>query len=103
LRLQKGLSLDKLADLTGMSKSYLWELENRDRGNPSAEKLSKIAEELGVTSEFLLNPELEEPNEEDLRKAFFRKFDRLDPSTKRVVKDIIDRWGGLNEKDSPNT
>lgn len=40
LRKQRGLTLDKLADLAGLSKSYLWELENRESQRPSAEKLT---------------------------------------------------------------
>ena len=37
-RQEKGYSLDKLAEITESSKSYLWELENRDTRKPSAEK-----------------------------------------------------------------
>ncbi|XIA62052.1 helix-turn-helix domain-containing protein [Bradyrhizobium sp. TZ2] len=43
LRKKKGYSLDELARLSGASKSYLWELENRDERKPSAEKLIDIA------------------------------------------------------------
>lgn len=43
LRTDKGYSLDELARLSGASKSYLWELENRDDRKPSAEKLIDIA------------------------------------------------------------
>ena len=39
LRTKKGYSLDELAKLSGSSKSYLWELENRPERKPSAEKL----------------------------------------------------------------
>ena len=41
-RLEKGYSLDKLAELTDSSKSYLWELENRDTRKPSGEKLTEL-------------------------------------------------------------
>ena len=57
LRKEKKLTLDKLAELTGSSKSYIWELENKNPPRPSAEKLSKIAEQLGVTIEYLLDDE----------------------------------------------
>lgn len=40
LRKQRGLTLEKLAELAGLSKSYLWELENRESQRPSAEKLT---------------------------------------------------------------
>jgi transcriptional regulator with XRE-family HTH domain len=100
LRISKKLSLDKLATQAGVSKSYLWELENRDGVSPSAEKLARIASELDVTPEFLLDPKYEEPDEGTTREAFFRKFDRLDRSTQRKVEDIIERW---SLPDSENT
>ena len=39
---QKGLSLDRAADLIGCSKSYLWELEH-DKSMPSLEIAAAIA------------------------------------------------------------
>ena len=43
LRKEKKLSLERLAELTESSKSYIWELENKDDPKPSAEKIGKIA------------------------------------------------------------
>ena len=43
LRKLKKLSLDQLAELTDSSKSYIWELENKDAPNPSGEKIAKLA------------------------------------------------------------
>ena len=50
-RQEKGYSLDKLAELTESSKSYIWELESRDTRKPSAEKLTRIAQALSVTTD----------------------------------------------------
>ena len=52
LRTQHGLPLDKLAELAGLSKRYLWELENRESQRPSAEKLTALADALGGTIDF---------------------------------------------------
>jgi len=41
LRKEKGLTLDQLAEQSGSSKSYIWELENKSPPRPSAEKLVK--------------------------------------------------------------
>ena len=46
LRTSKGLTLEKLADMAGLSKSYVWELENRESQRPSAEKLTQLADAL---------------------------------------------------------
>jgi transcriptional regulator with XRE-family HTH domain len=84
--------LDDLARLSGSSKSYLWELENRDTRKPSAEKLTKIAEVLQVTTGYLLD-EKAKMNEPQVKEAFFRKFSRLDEEDKKRIEDIIDAWG----------
>src|ERR1700720_4373379 len=87
----KGFSLDKLAKLTDSSKSYLWELENRDTRRPSGEKLTRIADALSVTTDYLLD-ESAEPNENVLREAFFRKFNKLDPNDQKKIEQMIDAW-----------
>ncbi len=43
LRKKAGLTLDQLAEMTGSSKSYVWEVENKNPPRPSAEKIDRIA------------------------------------------------------------
>jgi len=89
---KKGLTLDKLADLTGSSKSYIWELENKNPPRPSAEKLAKIAEQLETTIEFLLD-EGDELSQEDAADArFYRQYRKMDSATKAKVRQIIKLW-----------
>lgn len=93
LRQEKGLSLKDLADLTESSKSYIWELENKAPPRPSAEKLSKIASELGVTIEYLLDEE-ESIKEEDAADAsFYRKYKQMDETTKARIRRMVEVWG----------
>jgi transcriptional regulator with XRE-family HTH domain len=92
LRKKKEWSLDKLADESGASKSYLWELENRPELKPSAEKLSSIASALGVTTEYLLD-EKASFDDAQVKEAFFRQFNRLDDEDKARVMDMIKAWG----------
>lgn len=82
-RKKLGLTLDALAEKTESSKSYIWELENRPVVRPSAEKIARIAEQLGLTVEFLLDDGQAEIGRSDLNEAFFRKIERLD-ATKRA-------------------
>ena len=91
-RQEKGYSLDKLAELTDSSKSYIWELENRDARKPSGEKLTRIAQALEVTTDYLLD-ESEEPGDAVLKEAFFRKFSKLDPDDQAKINQMIDAWG----------
>lgn len=91
-RQEKGYSLDDLARLSGSSKSYLWELENRDARKPSAEKLATIADVLGVTTDYLLD-ENAEMDDKHVKEAFFRKFNKLEAEDKQRIQDMIEAWG----------
>ena len=48
-RLEKGLTLQKLSDLTNISTGYLCHLENGTRDNPSREVMEKISKALDKT------------------------------------------------------
>jgi transcriptional regulator with XRE-family HTH domain len=82
LRKEKGLTLEQLADRTDSSKSYIWELENKHPPRPSADKLSKIAVQLGVTMEYLLDQEQKITEADATDEMFFRKYRRMDPEVK---------------------
>lgn len=92
LRQQKKLSLEQLAELTDSSKSYLWELENKDAPNPSADKISRLAAVLDVTTEFLLSTATANPDAEVLDEAFFRKYKTMPEGTKKQIRKILETW-----------
>jgi len=93
LRKENKWTLEKLAELTGSSKSYIWELENKSPPRPSAEKIDKIAKALGVTAEFLLDTSNRSPNEKVLDAAFFRDYQGLEPTTKEKIRELVKVWG----------
>lgn len=92
LRKQKKLSLEQLAELTDSSKSYIWELENKDDPKPSAEKVARIATTLDVTTEFLLSDSVTTPDEQVIDEAFFRKYKTMPEPTKKQIRKILDAW-----------
>ncbi len=49
IRNQKGITLEKLAELTDISVGYLCHLENGTRKNPSIDVMEKIAKALNTT------------------------------------------------------
>lgn len=53
-RNRSGLSLARLAEMTGISKTYLVRLEGDEKANPSLETLHRIATALDVTVADLL-------------------------------------------------
>lgn len=89
-RKKAGLTLDKLAELTDSSKSYIWALENNDDVNPTAEKLSKLAKQLNVTLEFLLDSEKDQPSELDAKNVFFRRVENLTQPQKVALMAVLD-------------
>lgn len=92
LRNDKGLTLDKLAELSESSKSYVWELENKEPPRPSAEKLSKIASALGVTIEYLMDRESRVTEADAIDEMFFRKYQNMDQDVKDKVRKMVDLW-----------
>ena len=89
LRRSKGLTLEELAQATGSSKSYMWEIENKPVARPSAEKLTRIAEVLEVTPEFLLDEARSEAAVDEADAAFNLKYQCLDAGTKAKLKRIL--------------
>lgn len=55
LRTKKGYSLNELADLAGVSKSYLSYIERGIQKNPSLQILSRLAETLDTSVDALLD------------------------------------------------
>jgi len=87
LRVEKGLTLEKLAELTSSSKSYIWELENKAPPRPSVEKLSAIAVALGVTVDYLFGRD-SQTLEQAEDKAFFRKYSDMPEDTRRQLREM---------------
>jgi transcriptional regulator with XRE-family HTH domain len=92
LRKKHEFTLDKLALKAGLSKSYLWELENRDSQRPSAEKLSALADVLGVSSAYFLEDDVREPEERHMDEAFYRNYQQLDTPSKERLRLILDTF-----------
>ncbi len=63
-RKDKDLTLSKLAQMAGVSKSYLHQLENGKSKSPSVNKLSDIAGALGVSVNDLTDRELVDKSQE---------------------------------------
>ncbi|MDE5413772.1 helix-turn-helix domain-containing protein [Alkalihalobacterium chitinilyticum] len=54
LRQKKGMSLDRLSELSGVSKSYLSYIERGLQTNPSISVLEKMSQALGVELLYLI-------------------------------------------------
>ena len=85
--------MEGLAQAAGISKSYVWELENREVPHLSVKVLVDLAKALGVTTQDLMGePPPVQASPEDLQ--FFRKYvgmDRADKDRLRTMVDLFDR------------
>lgn len=89
LRESKGISQYKLSQMTDISRTYIRNLENNKKCNPSLHILSLIAEALEVDIKDLFYTKLDIEN---LRKKMHRKINKYGLDSKEVleVSRIID-------------
>ena len=88
LRLKKDWSLDKMASVTGLSKSYLSQIENCEK-NPPINTLTKIAYALGVDIFYLLTGSDPDYNPQN--------FTVVKPGERRVITNIYAAEGSVYE------
>ena len=86
---QSRRALEQLAELAGLSKSYLWELESRESQRPSAEKLTALADALGVAASYFFEEDVRAPQERHLDEAIFRGYQKLEPEAKEQLRKIL--------------
>lgn len=89
LRKDKGFTLDQLAEKSGLSKSYLWELENRESQRPSAEKLTALAAVFGVGATYFIEDDVRAPQQRHFDEGFFRDYQKLDGEAKAQLHKIL--------------
>lgn len=122
LREKKGYSITKLAELAGVSKSYLSYIERNVQNNPSLQVLAKIAFHLESNIEYLLEEDLSpkvrvedvldeewhsmirDAVDEGMSKGDFRALKELVTSNKwrEVRKDVVQDQNEPGSKKSPN-
>lgn len=88
-RKKQNLSLEKLAEQIDSSKSYVWELENKEGVNPTADKLSKLSTALKVSVEYLIDDEQEEATDSAFSKAFYRRYEKLTPEKQKALDAVL--------------
>ena len=75
LREAKKLTLQQVADAVGCTKAYIWELEMKDGQRPTAERIQKIAQVLGVRMEDVMGEPIQQvPQASPEDVAFFREY-----------------------------
>ena len=97
MRKDKGLTMAALADMAGISKSYVWELEMRESHRPSATLLRKLGKALDVTLADLMGDEAPvKASPEELR--FIRVYLGMTKTEKKKLHAIVDLIRGASQR-----
>lgn len=89
LRMKKGITVYKLSKMTNIARSYLVELENNKKFNPSLNTMYKIANALEVKVDDLFYSEIDI---DILKEEMYRRIDLYGIESKEVleVSQVID-------------
>ena len=98
IRLKKGITLYRLNKLTNISRSYLIELENNRKFNPSLATMYKIAHALDCKIDDLVYGELDI---DKLKEEMYRRIDKYGLRSKEAmeISQIIDLLVNIKMKE----
>lgn len=89
LRLDKGHSLQEVADAAGVSKAHIWELEKGRTENPSMKLLEGLADHFGVSVAFLVGEDANAADADPQLQRMFRQAAQLDPRERQILDDMM--------------
>lgn len=85
-RKEKGLSQQEFADIIGVSRGYIGDIE-RNRSDPSSNFLTLLASRLNISADWVLTGEGE----------IYRNNQRLNPISERRAQAIVELYEALSE------
>ena len=87
LRLEKGESLQEVADAVGVSKAHVWELEKGRTDNPSMALVTRLADHFGLSLATLVG---EDPTEDAGKIGrMFRQAGELAPDDLALLDEMM--------------
>jgi len=89
LRLQRGETLQQVADAVGASKPHIWELESGKSKNPGFELLTKIADHFDCSLDYLTG-HTSNKTQNTSEAIFYRDFNSLGIAEQEVVKSLVE-------------
>jgi len=98
LRKENNMTIEQLAKASGASKSFIWTLENNSRFKPSAIKIYKVAEALGVSIDSLLMEDsslFPQMVANDKNKNFIKQYLGLNLKKQMVMQELLAQLKGL--------
>src|SRR5205823_9561518 len=89
LRLDKGESLQQVADAVGVSKAHIWELEKGRADNPSMALVQRLADHFGVSTAFLVGEAIDARDADVDLARMFRQASKLLPHERAILDDMM--------------
>jgi len=89
LRIKQGKSLQQIADVVGISKTHVYDLEKGKSTNPSIELLKSYANQFQVSIKMLVGEDMNADTEDQELVRMFRQAGELETSDKKLLDDII--------------
>ncbi len=86
LRTEKGFSVNHLADISGVSQSYLREIEMGNYKNPSVDILDAICDALGLSLREFFDPDI---GTEDTGDLLRKEISQLSPSQRENLRAFL--------------
>lgn len=89
LRMDKGQSLQQVADAVGVSKAHIWELEKGLTDNPSMALVTRLADHFGVSVSFLVGEAIDAPDADVHLQRMFRQANNLDDRERQILDSML--------------
>lgn len=90
LRELNNLTAKELAERTGLTASYISQIENNKKDNPTRKTLEKIAKALNTTIENIQEEENKINEYKEKNNIFFSKYEKLSNENKEKINKIIE-------------
>ncbi|MBC7103402.1 MAG: helix-turn-helix transcriptional regulator [Parvibaculum sp.] len=89
LRLQNGQSLQDVADVVGVSKAHIWQIEKNRADNPSMGLVTRLADHFGVTVAWLVSEDIDAADSDPALARMFRQAQELDTQDVALLDDML--------------
>ena len=89
LRLERGESLQQVANAVGASKAHIWQLEKGKTQNPSMALLTSLADHYGLTVAALVGEDPEAADADTKIGRMFRQAGELAPQDLDLLDDMM--------------
>lgn len=98
LRIKNNLSLQDVADKTGISKAHVWDMEKGNSGNPSVELVTKLADLFKVSVAYMVGEDPSVSGEKPELIALYRDLKKLEPQTLEAIQGFVDKLKTTEKK-----